>query len=481
MFSTKRIHEPFVLAALAVALTVGFGYGAVIVAALALGIGLGSLYAPLVQAHGHAQLFGWVGLFILGVGLYFLPRLRGTQLRASERLPMAFGLLVAGIVLRSVAQPLAGAVGVGAEYIQPLQIQPLQIQPLRALFFVSAWLEAAGILVIASIFAATERAQKPLSRDAPAYAIGPLLRIAFACLLLAFVFNLLGVSNAFHADRSTLAPSYDQLVVALVLYGVAVPMTIVFAVRNLPLFLRLNMPAPGIWRPLALVYGAALLLRLVPNLVLIADDVFILLGSPLLSDLVNVLVLEGAAAVGVVILNGCLVVFLWQLDLFHQRPPVNPGAKNKLRQSLFGVSYPDAGEYGRFELLVYSAFVWLVIAIALDVLRAAALFTDAVSVPQGAARHALMVGYITLLIFGMAVRMLPGFSGKRGVAMPELVLWTLALGNLAAFLRVVPEFFPQSQFALMLWGLSGIIALGAVATLAANVWATFGQTPIPTQ
>jgi cbb3-type cytochrome oxidase subunit 1 len=31
-----------------------------------------------IQAHGHAQVFGWIGSFILGIGFYSVPKLRGT-------------------------------------------------------------------------------------------------------------------------------------------------------------------------------------------------------------------------------------------------------------------------------------------------------------------------------------------------------------------------------------------------------------------
>src|ERR1700752_5333801 len=31
-----------------------------------------------LQAHGHAQVFGWVGSFILGIGFYSISKLRGT-------------------------------------------------------------------------------------------------------------------------------------------------------------------------------------------------------------------------------------------------------------------------------------------------------------------------------------------------------------------------------------------------------------------
>src|SRR5262249_47782858 len=42
--------------------------------------GVGSISAAWLQAHGHAQVFGWVGSFILGIGFYSIPKLRdGTK------------------------------------------------------------------------------------------------------------------------------------------------------------------------------------------------------------------------------------------------------------------------------------------------------------------------------------------------------------------------------------------------------------------
>jgi hypothetical protein len=29
-----------------------------------------------IQVHGHAQIFGWIGTFILGIGFYSIPKLR---------------------------------------------------------------------------------------------------------------------------------------------------------------------------------------------------------------------------------------------------------------------------------------------------------------------------------------------------------------------------------------------------------------------
>ena len=53
-----------------------------------------------IQAHGHAQLFGWVGSFILGISLYALPKFRGAALRSLPAGWAIFGLWTVGTCLR---------------------------------------------------------------------------------------------------------------------------------------------------------------------------------------------------------------------------------------------------------------------------------------------------------------------------------------------------------------------------------------------
>lgn len=465
---TRRIHEPFVRAALLIALTAGFGYGAVMVALLAFGVIPGAWYPPLLQAHGHAQLFGWLGCFILGMGLFFLPRLHGAKLQHQERLRYVLVLLVTGIALRTVAQPLAGWFATSSTASQ-----------LRVAMLGASILEMASLFVLLSLLIPTERAQKPLSPEAPAYPVLPFVQIGFVCFVLAFILNLAGTWNAFSQARNVIPARYDQSIILLMLYGVAIPMVIVFALRNLPLFLRLAMPSRRGWRALALVYVSALFLRLLPQFIAIADDALIATGSVLRANYLNVLVFDALAVAGVLVMNACILIFVWRLDLLRLKKPWTTERIEASRPDLEHLrqptraNYPDNGEYGRFELLIYSAFAWLVIAAVLDILRALPFVTDNFTIPQDAARHALFVGFITLLIFGMAVRMAPGFSGKRGVAYPDLVMWLFVLGNLAAFLRVVPAFFPQSELALMLWGISGFVGWIAVLVLAIMLRATF--------
>src|SRR4051812_37078616 len=47
--------------------------------------GLGSMPAAWMEGHGHAQMFGWIGSFILGIGFYSQPS-RGNS---AKRTPIA--------------------------------------------------------------------------------------------------------------------------------------------------------------------------------------------------------------------------------------------------------------------------------------------------------------------------------------------------------------------------------------------------------
>src|SRR3989442_15843989 len=82
--SDKKTHqEPFTRVAplLGAALLLGTGGGfvlaTVLTLTLALHLSVGPWWAAMAQAHGHLQLYGWAGLFVLGEAFHFLPRLRG--------------------------------------------------------------------------------------------------------------------------------------------------------------------------------------------------------------------------------------------------------------------------------------------------------------------------------------------------------------------------------------------------------------------
>src|ERR1035437_8209775 len=59
-----------------------------------------SVSAGWVQAHGHAQIFGWIGTFILGIGFYSIPKLRRTNPFALWAAWVCWVLWTLGVSLR---------------------------------------------------------------------------------------------------------------------------------------------------------------------------------------------------------------------------------------------------------------------------------------------------------------------------------------------------------------------------------------------
>ena len=62
-----------------------------------------SLSPAWLQAHGHAQIFGWIGTFIIGVGFYSLSKMGKLQLFAVSRGWTCFSLWTTGVTLRWIA------------------------------------------------------------------------------------------------------------------------------------------------------------------------------------------------------------------------------------------------------------------------------------------------------------------------------------------------------------------------------------------
>jgi len=53
-----------------------------------------------IQAHGHAQIFGWIGTFILVIGFYSIPKLRRLKSFALSAVYTAWGLWTTGVTTR---------------------------------------------------------------------------------------------------------------------------------------------------------------------------------------------------------------------------------------------------------------------------------------------------------------------------------------------------------------------------------------------
>lgn len=451
-------QEPFARVApiLKSALLIGAGGGfllaTVLTLARAFSIPLGAWWASVAQAHGHLQLFGWAGLFVLGVALHFLPRLRGTPLVGARLVPWLLAALVSGLVLRAVCQPL-------------LTQSPLFVW--RAGLLTSGILEAAAIAcVLCMLILTARRGPRPALR--PAYwSVLPYFAGVFCSLGLAGIVNLV---NTVQAARGSglVQPSGDTLNVTLGLFGFLVPMALAMSARALPMYAGLDgFPRRVLW-PMAGAYFAGLLL------LCISVD-----GGPLPATWASII-----NGVGMLVTGGVVLLFVAIfLSLIRRRGRL-PERVAKLAPSpeTLAQNYQkqvrqEQTSYGPFVGLVASAYMWAMLGSLLLLIDGIGLLaTGTAPLAFDAIRHSFAVGFIALLICGIAPRMLPNFSGRH-IASPRLVSATLWLGNAAALLRVgsilFAPLFPGSSgytFDTFLFSLSGPLGLALAICLAINLW-----------
>lgn len=174
-----------------------------------------------LQAHGHAQIFGWLGTFIIGIGFYSLSKMGGLAPFAVSRGWAAWALWTAGVSLRWTANVT------GWQW--------------RAALPLSALLQLAGFAIF---FATVSRHKPDTSRPrAPMPAWMKLVVASTVALLLALLANL-GVTMllSWRGVDPAIPHGLDQRYLFLAGWGFPVLAVWGFNARWLPVFAGLREP-----------------------------------------------------------------------------------------------------------------------------------------------------------------------------------------------------------------------------------------------
>jgi len=378
---------------------------------------LDSLSPAFLQAHGHAQIFGWIGTFILGIGFYSLTKMGHLPTFAIPRGWTCFGLWVTGITLRW----FAGVVGWQWRILLPL----------------SGLLELVAFLTFFRTVSSHRPPTQPAS-GATATRRRPepwMLMVIGSTLgfLVTLVINLIATLQVSISNTGpALEHVSDQRLVTLATWGFLVPAVWGFNARWLPVFLGLDQPRP---RFLFLAIGlgwAAILVEF----------------SGRLTWFAALLPFAALAAV---------------FALRIAEPSVRPAK--------------TAGVHPSFPFFVRLAYLWLLVAAALSV---RASWSDVSGGIWGASRHALTVGFLSTMVFAIGQRILPAFCGARVLYSPRLMLASLAALNIGCVLRVASEIPAYEDNVRVAWHVlpcSGVIELLAVGLFAVNLALTLLQPP----
>jgi uncharacterized protein involved in response to NO len=188
-----------------------------------------SVSAGWIQAHGHAQIFGWIGTFILGIGFYSIPKLRRMNPFAIWAAWTCWVLWTSGITLRWVT-------GV-------YEWQWRVLLPLSAAFELAAFL----------IFFKCVSGHRPRDAGKQSLERWVLVVITASFGLLATLLVNFGASLflAVRGISPDLPVGFDQRFLVLETWGFLVPFVWGFSAKWLPIFLGLR-PIRERWLLLAL-------------------------------------------------------------------------------------------------------------------------------------------------------------------------------------------------------------------------------------
>jgi len=98
------LYKNFFKSSIAVTLTVGCLFGAFILYYYGIKHSFFAVPINLIHVHGHAQIFGWIGLVVMGFAYQAYPRFKLTTLAHPSLAHYSFFLMVAGLVIRSLVQ-----------------------------------------------------------------------------------------------------------------------------------------------------------------------------------------------------------------------------------------------------------------------------------------------------------------------------------------------------------------------------------------
>lgn len=414
----ENLYRRFLKAALLFTLTGGATLGAWALILMAIRGRLGGIGRGLIQVHGHWQLFGWVGLFVVGVAYHVLPRLTGVPLPSYRLASVSFVLLVLGTVSR------------GAQLLDPSGLR-------AALLVGGALAEVAGCalfawqagMILASCPGPWQAFQGYIAFGTGWFVVASLLNLGHAIYLTA--------AAAYEVPPYLNLPYLTVFLIGFVAYWI-----LGVSFRTLPAFMGLRS------QPVA----ASLLtipLTMAITTMAIGESSFLAGGGPSA---------RWAFGLGMLGVAACLALDTWFLGIIRPADgEAEPGV--------------DRG-YEKFLRLGYA---WLLISAAMLATFAALILAgrEMDHALVGAYRHAITVGFITMVMVGMASRIVPIFRGVPiySARLREATFWLLAAGNaVRVVFQGLSAFYGPAL--LRVAGVSGVLELAGLALFGINLWKT---------
>ncbi|MCR4289841.1 MAG: DUF542 domain-containing protein [Candidatus Scalindua sp.] len=432
----ENIYEKFIKTAIVIALSTGCVYGAFMLFYMGIQHSLYSVPKVLIETHGHTQIFGWCGLFIMGVSYFVLPRFYAVRIYSGKLANLSFYFMVAGISLVFTYRTL---LPLNSHYFfKILILSGCLLEVLAVLMFL--------IVAVKTVLSAEKQELETYETFLFSGYLWFLIATVAHAGIIYYMLNA-GETLIPHATIYPLRHIQVMGFITLVIFGVVS--------RTLPAFLGLKTPNAKVNLLIMFMLNASVLVRAVsqPLMVYYAD-----FNLPYYY-VFNTLYFT----------SGCveflsILLFLYNLNILS-KPEVD----------FSGMEIEKS-----YEKFVWAGILWLIVAeIAMMVFTVQESF---IGVPVshaliGAYRHAVTVGFITMMIFGFASRIIPISQGIKLHSYSSLTI-TFILINVGSTLRVV--FQPLAVHTgsvpyYLIMGISGLIESVAILLFGINIWKTMSD------
>ncbi len=431
--AADAIYRPFFKAGILVVLSLGAVWGAWLLLKIAVSGEFAAASLHDVNAHGHAQIFGWVGLFVMGFAYQAFPRFKHTPLSWPRFAFATLWMMLLGLVVRSIAQPLAGqwtwaywpAVG-------------------------ASLLEVAAVAAFAAIIVQTWRSSGAGWSHYDGYILSALVWFVVQAV---YESIFLMATLAAHSEQLVfLVARWQPAMRDIQIHGFALMMILGVSQRIFHHFYGMKKPDPQISRVMLVVLNAAIV-----------------------GEVAGLLLMRTAGAFwglvwysSVLALTSAVVVLIWNWRIFS-----------------------PCGESDRSLKFLRAGYLWLLLSLGMLAALPAYQFgllplltpgSSAVEIGfshayYGAIRHAITVGFVSLMIVGVATKVV---TTLNGIASERLTsLWgPFLLINAGCGLRVFGQTATDfTAGAFPVTGASGLLEVTGLALWGAHLWSVMSGRP----
>lgn len=419
------IYQKFVKTAIVVSVTTGCLYGAIKLFQVGLGGSFDILSKKAIQMHGSSQLVGWVGLYIMGFFYFILPRLKGTTLVGRKWANLSFYLVLAGLIIRAL--------------FYNLEKSDTPLYP-----FVAGLLDtgAAALFLVVCLRTLLQSAEPKGIQDN--FILAGIVWFLVSGIIYS-ILNLQLYLGIFQTEDPLIAGSVPPYLfsawVHLFLMGFVFNFIFGISSKTISSFLDTPPVREGLIRKFFFIYNLSLIGYVVSALTKNQTIYFVTL----------------------LLIAHFTWLFILSLRVFEKKV----GDLDDVRMDR---------SHERFIRVGYG---WLAGSLGIALFQLMARDPYTFHMLRGAANHGYTVGFVTMLMIGFSMKMIPVFTGNQiwSLALTNWTFWLLNIGNTA---RIGFEILSITKDPTIhhILGFTGFLEVSALILFGINIWVTMTKEEI---